>query len=102
MTSTLTNNQRGATLMLNGISITGTNAAEFTLLSGNQQPGVTNCITGGANPAYQALASLPPGQSCTVYAQVTPGAPGKRSARVVFSDNANNSPQTVYMTVTGQ
>jgi hypothetical protein len=88
MTSTLTNNQSGTALAISGIQIIGTNAAEFAF-----QPGANNC---------QSVSSLPAGASCTVYVQLTPTATGKRSAKVVFTDNANNSPQTVYLTGTGQ
>jgi hypothetical protein len=88
MTSTLTNNQSGTALAISGVQIIGANAAEFAF-----QPGANNC---------QSVSSLPAGASCTIYVQLTPTATGKRSAKVVFTDNANNSPQTVYMTGTGQ
>jgi hypothetical protein len=88
MTSTLTNNQSGTALAISGVQIIGTNATEFAF-----QPGPNNC---------QSVSNLPAGASCTIYVQLTPGAVGKRSAKVVFTDTANNSPQTVYLTGTGQ
>ena len=102
MKSTLTNNQSGTTLTISSVTLGGTDPGDFALLVNNQEPGVVNCITGGSNPSYQSVSSLAPGQSCSIYATAAPATVGKRSARVAFSDNANNSPQTVYLTVIGQ
>jgi hypothetical protein len=88
MSATLTNNHGGTALAISSIQITGTNAPEFAL-----QPDANNC---------QLVSSLPAGAGCTVYVQPTAAATAQRSAKVVFSDNPNNSPQTVYLTGTGQ
>jgi hypothetical protein len=98
MTSTLTNNQSGTALAISSIALGGTNPGEFAFLSGNQEAGVTNCMSG----VNQPITSLPSGASCTVYVTMTPAATGKRSAKVVFNDNANNTPQTVFLTGVGQ
>jgi hypothetical protein len=101
MTSTLTNNQSGAALPISSITLGalgGTSPTEFAFVPGPQQLGVTNCLSA----PNQAISSLPSGTSCTIYVTLTPAATGKRSAKVIFSDNANNSPQTVYLTGTGQ
>jgi Abnormal spindle-like microcephaly-assoc'd, ASPM-SPD-2-Hydin len=72
-----------ATLSIATISITGTNATDFT-------KGTTTC---GAMLAAAA--------SCTVNVTFTPGAVGARSASLSFADNATGSPHTLALTGTG-
>lgn len=71
-----------ATLTINSISITGTNAGDFAQ---------TNmCGT-----------SLPLGANCAIGVTFTPAASGARSASVSISDNAPDSPQTISLSGTG-
>ncbi|HEY6292802.1 MAG TPA: choice-of-anchor D domain-containing protein [Terriglobia bacterium] len=75
-------NTSGATLSITGVSITGTNAADF---------GQTN--TCGS--------SLNAGASCTVSVIFTPAATGSRTASISVSDSGAGSPQTASLTGTG-
>jgi len=91
LTAVLTNNDSN-THNLGGISIAGTDMGDFTLVaSGPMTP--HNCVS---------MSSLMSGASCTIYVTFTPTDVGTRTAKVVINDDANNSPQTVYLTGTGQ
>ncbi len=76
-------NSAGAPLSIASISVTGANAADFTV-SG------TTC---GATLAA-------PG-TCTVTVLFKPGATGTRTAALSFTDSATNSPQAVPLSGTG-
>lgn len=78
---TLTNNGTGP-LGITKISISGTNAADFSETD--------NCS-----------APIPVGGSCTVQVVFKPGVVGARSASIVFTDNAPDSPQSIALTGTG-
>jgi len=84
LTAVLTNNDTGS-YTISSISITGTNAADFSQ---------TN--TCGTLPA-----TLASGASCTITATFTPGDVGTRTAKIVVADTAKNSPQTVYLAGAG-
>jgi hypothetical protein len=71
-----------ATLTFSTIQVTGPNAGDFTLTG--------NCGS-----------SLAPQGQCTLNVTFTPGAPGARTASVVFTDNAAGSPQIVSLTGQG-
>ena len=73
-----------APLVVSGVSISGTNAADFEKVS-------DSC----------SGQSLAPNASCAVSVRFTPGAAGSRSASVQFADNAANSPQSVGLSGTG-
>lgn len=75
-------NPGSATLTISGVSITGTNAADFSQTN--------NCST---------LAAV--SGSCTIQVTFTPTTVGSRSASISVSDNAAPSPQTVALTGTG-
>lgn len=75
-------NSGTAALGISGISISGSNAADFNV--------ATTC---GAVLAVQA--------SCTVTVAFTPGALGARSATLSFIDSVASSPQSVVLTGTG-
>jgi hypothetical protein len=77
MTSTLTNTG-GATLTLNGITLGGSGAANFT-----------ESTTCGA--------SLAIGANCTISSSFAPISVGTFSASISISDNAVGSPQTIAM-----
>ena len=81
-TVTLYNGQM-VTLNISSLSITGTNAADFSQ---------TN--TCGA--------TVTAGQACTVSVTFSPSAVGTRTATLNFNDDAGNSPQTVSLSGTGQ
>jgi len=85
MTTVLTNNDSAAHTIFS-IAVTGTNAANF--IQTNNCPTSPNALAGGA--------------SCTIAVTFTPSDVGARTAKVVLNDNANNSPQTVYLSGTGQ
>jgi hypothetical protein len=80
-TITLTNTG-GTNLSITGISITGTNAADFAQ---------TNSCP----------ASLVAGFSCAIAVTFTPSTTGARSATLNVADNAAGSPQTAALTGTG-
>lgn len=82
MSTTLTNRQKVA-LTITGISIVGTNSADFSQTN--------SCPS-----------SVPAGGTCTISVTFTPGATGTRSAKVKVSDNASTSPQSVGLSGTGQ
>jgi hypothetical protein len=88
MTATLTNNMSGP-LTISSVLVTGTNANDFTL---------NTAATGSCPVGPSTLAS---GYSCTITVTFTPGATGKRTAKIAVTDSANNSPQTVFLKGTG-
>jgi len=74
---TVSNYSTTVPLAISSIKIHGTNAADFSIVS-------------GTNPCG---ASLAPGASCTISVVFTPSADGTRSASVVISDNGGATPQ---------
>ncbi len=74
-------NPSSSALSLNGFTITGTNAADFT--------GSWNCP-----------GTLAAGQSCTVTITYTPGGSGVRTALLSINNSTGGSPQTVSLTGT--
>lgn len=82
MVATLKNTGTGI-LNITSITVTGTNATDFT-------KGTTTC---GATLAAAA--------SCTVNVTFTPSAAAARSASLSFADNATGSPHTLALTGTG-
>lgn len=71
-------------------------STDFVVQSG-AQPGdsamIPNCV---------GLTSLSAGSSCNLHVVFTPTIIGAESAKIVVSDDANNNPQTVYLTGSGQ
>jgi hypothetical protein len=84
----LTNND-GISHSISSITTSGPNTPDFVLRSG----GANNCV---------GMSSLGAGASCTLYAVFTPSYTVPETAKIVINDNANNSPQTVYLSGTGQ
>jgi hypothetical protein len=79
----------GATpLSINSITIPGANSGEFVETN--------TCLTSGPP------ASLAPTASCTINVTFKPTAKGSRTASVVITDNAQNSPQTLWLSGTGK
>ena len=68
-------------------AINGTNASDFKVAS-------TTC---GSQPA-----TVLPGASCTINITFTPSATGTRTANLVLTDNATNSPQTITLNGSGK
>jgi hypothetical protein len=66
------------TLMVTGIAITGTDAADFA-------------------QTHSCASSLAPGASCSISVTFKPTATGLRNAALSVSDNASRSPQTVSL-----
>lgn len=87
LSATLTNND-SVPYTINGIQYTGTYAGDFT---------ITNNCPISPN-------SLAAGGSCTFIVTLTPTALSgtKETAKIVVNDNANNSPQTVFLKGTVQ
>jgi hypothetical protein len=83
LTLTLTNSG-GTALTLLGGAITGTNSGDFTATGGN------------------CSGSLAAGASCQVTMTFKPSAAGARTASLVVTSNATNSPTTVALAGTGQ
>lgn len=83
-TTTLTNSGQAA-MSITSISITGTNAGDFSQ---------TNTCPTGTN-------TLAVGGSCVISVTFTPSAEGTRTAAVSVSDNAPGSPQAVSLSGTG-
>ena len=77
-------NSGTADLLISSVAITGTNAGDFAASAGTCQ-GTT----------------VTPGGTCSVNLTFTPSATGSRSASLVFTDNANSSPQSVVMMGSG-
>ena len=82
LTAVLTNND-SISHAIYSITTTGTNASDFA---------ATNTCP----------ASLAAGTGCTITVTFTPSDVGTRTAKVVISDDAKNSPLTVYLSGTGQ
>ncbi len=75
-------NSGNATLNISSITLTGTNAGDYSLTS-------------------HCGATLAAGAVCTVDVSVTPGGTGARTANLHFIDDAADTPQNVTMTVNG-
>jgi hypothetical protein len=69
-----------------GIQITGANPGDFSQTNNCPAPSMT----------------MPGGSSCTITVTFKPTATGKRTAKIAVNDDANNSPQTVFLKGTGQ
>jgi hypothetical protein len=74
-------NHENVTVNFTSIAITGAQAKDFAQSN--------NCT------------SLPAGQTCTVTVTFTPSATGKRTATLVLTDSATNSPQSAPLSGTG-
>ena len=75
-------NTGNATLNISGIAVQGSNASDFS-------------------ETHDCLSTLNSGQSCTINVRFAPTTTGPRTATLVITDDANNSPQLVQMTGTG-
>jgi hypothetical protein len=78
-------NSGNATLNITGITIGGTNPADFA-------------VSTGANACGTTLAA---GSSCSIYVTFTPATAATFSAMVLVADNATGSPQSASLTGTG-
>jgi hypothetical protein len=76
-------NSGDQSVFFNNVATTG-NSLDFTI-------GTDDCIG----------TTLPPGASCSISVTFSPTATGTRTANVVYTDNAANSPQSVPLTGTG-
>ncbi|MFN7998587.1 MAG: choice-of-anchor D domain-containing protein [Bryobacteraceae bacterium] len=76
-----------AAVTMSSYSITGTNAADYTISS-------NTCPTPGA--------LLNPGSTCYIYVTFTPSAAGVRTAALSVADTATGSPQTATLYGVGQ
>lgn len=83
-------NTGNASLQITGITITGVNAADFSLPQGFTPPTSSAPLTVAAN-----------GGTLNLSVTFTPGATGARTAAVSFADNAPNSPQALQLTGNG-
>jgi Bacterial Ig-like domain (group 3)/Pro-kumamolisin, activation domain len=76
-------NTGGAPVTFSGLSITGANAADFTLIT-------------------DSCADLAFAQACSISLLFSPGAAGPRTATLYIADSATGSPQAVTLTGLGQ
>jgi hypothetical protein len=76
-------NSGNATMQISGLTITGTNTANFS---------ETDNCTG----------SLPAGKSCSIAVKFEPSALGPETAYITIADNAPGSPHNVYMIGVGK
>lgn len=83
-TATLTNSGN-APLSIAGITITGTNSADFSIANG-----ISACAS-----------TLAAGLSCLIYVTFTPASAATFSATLSVADNVSGSPQTASLTGTG-
>ena len=86
-TVTLTNSG-GAGLNFTGVSVTGTNAADFAI------------ETAGGNPCPMPQGTIASGANCTVGVAFTPQTAGSKTATLSFADDAPGSPQGVALSGT--
>ena len=84
MTVTVSNTGPGRPLAISGVALSGTNAGDFAISS--------DACTG---------TSLGVNGTCTVGVSFSPAAIGARSASLVLTDNAVDSPQSLPLTGTG-
>jgi hypothetical protein len=84
--STVVANNDSAARTISSITEMGTDACDF--VQTNNCPIEPNMLPGGA--------------SCTIITMFTLSDVGTRTAKVVLNGDANNSPQTVYLSGTGQ
>jgi hypothetical protein len=81
-------------------TITATNSGDQSLFFNNvATSGDTLDFTIGTDDCIGT--TLPPGASCSISVTFSPTATGTRTAAVVYTDNAANSPQTAPLTGTG-
>jgi hypothetical protein len=88
MTTVLTNND-SAQHTITSITKSGTNASDFAFAA-------------TSNPCPIAPIALGSGASCTIAVTFMPSDVGTRTAKIAVNDDANNNPQTVYLTGLGQ
>jgi hypothetical protein len=81
-------------------TITATNSGDQSLFFNNvATTGSTLDFTIGTDDCIGT--TLAPGASCSISVTFSPTATGTRTANVVYTDNASNSPQSVPLTGTG-
>lgn len=85
MAATLTNTSSSASLSITGVTIIGTNKADFAMATGFGACGTT----------------LAAGKSCSIYVIFTPSTTAAESATLSVADNATGAPQTAALTGTG-
>jgi hypothetical protein len=85
-----------------------TSATQNVILTNSQSTAltITNIFGNGTNSSdfgqsNDCGSSVPPGDACTIGITFTPSATGTRTANLVISDSASNSPQTVSLTGVG-
>lgn len=83
MTAALTNNYSSA-FTISSIAVSGTNAKDF--VESDNCPRSSGGLT----------------STCTISVTFTPSSSAFEEAKIVITDTANNSPQTVYVSGTGQ
>lgn len=85
-----------------------TSATQNVILTNSQSTAltITNIFGNGTNSSdfgqsNDCGSSVPAGDACTISMNFTPSATGTRTANLVISDSASNSPQTVSLTGVG-
>jgi hypothetical protein len=94
-TSFILTNSDSVPYTISSITVTGSYTSDFKLLPNGTPNTPNNCL---------GTPSLAPGTSCILYPTFTPTASSgtKETAKVVVSDSAANSPQTVFFKGTVQ
>jgi hypothetical protein len=80
--------------------------ATLTNPTGNHTATIASILTQGSNSFSVASTTcgtlLTGGSSCKITIQFKPSAPGLYNGELVITDNAENSPQIVYLEGSGQ
>jgi hypothetical protein len=87
------------------VTVGSPSASMPVVLTNNQAVSLTiNTITASGDFAQTNAcpASLASGLSCTINVTFTPTVLGARTGKITINDDANNSPQTAFLTGTGQ
>jgi len=94
-----------SSLAFGSVNVGVTSASLPVVLSNNQAIALTIgsiAATGDFAQSNTCPAVLAGGTSCTINVTFTPTATGARTGKITVNDDANNSPQTAYLTGTGQ
>jgi hypothetical protein len=94
-----------SSLAFGSLTVGTTSASMPVVLTNNQATSLTIgsiSASGDFAQSNTCPAVLAGGTSCTINVTFTPTATGARTGKITVNDDANNSPQTAYLTGTGQ
>jgi hypothetical protein len=81
-------------LSISSLAIGGTDAGDFSLST-------LGIVTDGVDAVNSCGSSVEPGARCHISVTFTPRGAGKRTATLIFTDDAPDSPQTVALSGSG-